>query len=188
MHDSFIIILKSTQTYGFNVANTKLYREFVSSYATPEVMAEYEQEWEETAEQERKEEEENARKMKQAEEEKLAHRLLYNRWKALCDSLFNGTALITRFPHLPVDICTCDIQVCGLRKVDKLLLACRHDVEKLLKASGQYSLAWLRTERLAWHPDRFGRKCSPEYKDLLLKKATEMYTIFEELIVDAAAG
>jgi len=126
--------------------------------------------------------------MKQAEKEKLAHRLLYYQWKDLCDSLFNGAALIKTFPHLPADICTCDIQVCGLRKVDTMLLACRHDVERLLKASGQYSLGWLRTERLAWHPDRFGRKCSPESKDLLLKKATEMYTIFEELIADAAGG
>jgi hypothetical protein len=66
--------------------------------------------------------------------------------------------------------------------MQKILFSCRHDVEKLLRASGSYSLAWLRSERLAWHTDRLLRKCAPELREMFQERTTEMYSIFEELL------
>jgi hypothetical protein len=63
--------------------------------------------------------------------------------------------------------------------------ACKHDIERLIRGSGQYSLAWLRKERLVWHPDRFGQKCDVDFRSELVKKATTLYAIFEELLHEA---
>jgi len=67
--------------------------------------------------------------------------------------------------------------------------ACRHDVERFLRSSTVYSYAWLRRERLFWHPDRFAQRCDPDFRKELTQKATEMYQIYEELIEqEVAAG
>jgi hypothetical protein len=68
------------------------------------------------------------------------------------------------------------------RKLDTGLLACEHDVEKFLRSDDQYSVSWLRKERLIWHPDKFGQRCDPDFRRELQKKATEFYAIFQSLI------
>jgi len=60
--------------------------------------------------------------------------------------------------------------------------ACFHDLENLLQASGHYRLDWLRQQRLVWHPDRFGLRCDPDFRDELKRKATEMFALFQILI------
>lgn len=57
-------------------------------------------------------------------------------------------------------------------------------MEKLLRASGEYNVGWLRKERLAWHPDRFARRCDEGSREVLVGMATEMFEIYDELIDD----
>ena len=38
------------------------------------------------------------------------------------------------------------------------LRCCHHDLERTLHGSGKFSPAWLRKERLLWHPDKFAGK------------------------------
>lgn len=96
---------------------------------------------------------------------------------------------LTTFPHLPYAACICKEVSCVARKQEPgSLRACQHDVERLLRASGLYSLAWLRKERLLWHPDRFGQRCDPDFRPELRKKATELYAIFEVLIEAEKGG
>ena len=73
------------------------------------------------------------------------------------------------------------------RKHDTRFLACEHDVERALRADEEYSIAWLRRERLVWHPDMFGKRCHPESRTELQRMATEMYAIYESLIAREAA-
>jgi hypothetical protein len=199
--DSFIIALTTTQCYGNDVPNLQGFRNVAKSIATDEIKAIYEAEWEER----RKEEEEEKRKQEKARSEaeakrkkdaadsakrqqeevrqKRVLRISYLDWSGRCQRLLGGSAPITTFPYLPTDVCTCDDPICGPRKIEKKLLACQHDVEKLLRASGQYSLEFLSKERLPWHPDKFGRKCSdaPNKVELLMQ-TTEMFSMFQVLI------
>ena len=120
------------------------------------------------------------REQRQRESEELT--LQYVLWQTAWEADMAQKKLLTTFPHLPVRVCTCTEVSCKLRKVDTGLLACQHDVERFLRASEMYSIAWLRKERLPWHPDRFGQRCDPDFRKDLKKKATEMYAIFETLI------
>lgn len=108
--------------------------------------------------------------------------LAYVLWQTAWEADVTRKKLLTTFPHLPTQICVCVEVSCKLRKVESGLLACQHDVESLLRASGMYTLAWLRKERIPWHPDRFGLRCDPDFRKELKRKATEMYSIFETLI------
>jgi hypothetical protein len=111
--------------------------------------------------------------------------LIYSAWKRECDSRFSSNTPLTVFPPLPRKVCFCNEVSCSKRKNEEgSLMACRHDVERLLRASGSYSLAWLKKESLGWHPDRFGQKCDPDYRAGLCKKATELFSIFGVLIDD----
>ena len=108
--------------------------------------------------------------------------LAYVLWQSAWEADVTRKKQLTTFPHLPVRVCTCIELSCKLRKVESGLLACQHDVERFFRASGIYDLAWLRKERIPWHPDRFGLRCDPDFRKELKKKATEMYAIFETLI------
>jgi hypothetical protein len=87
------------------------------------------------------------------------------------------------FPWLPNEVLVCERTICKLRKEEKELGACVHDVEMLLRGVGdEYSAKWLFKESLRWHPDRFGRKCNPSWRDEGTKIASEMFIILQELI------
>ncbi|KAJ4292067.1 Phosphatidylglycerol/phosphatidylinositol transfer protein [Kalmusia sp. IMI 367209] len=91
--------------------------------------------------------------------------------------------LLTSFPYLPPALTNCVLPVCALQKADPNgLRACKHDVERLFKASGEYSFEWLRQERLRWHPDRFGRLCEAGWKEEGKKLSEEMFKIVDGLI------
>ncbi|KAF2275751.1 uncharacterized protein EI97DRAFT_450918 [Westerdykella ornata] len=93
--------------------------------------------------------------------------------------------LLTSFPYLPSEVTICELDVCRVSKVDPGgLRACRHDVERFLRASGQYSKEFLRQERIRWHPDRFGRLCSADWRDDGRRLAEEMFKIIDNLIAD----
>jgi hypothetical protein len=123
-------------------------------------------------------------KAKREQDERFAEEvtLAYVLWQTAWEADVTRNKLLTTFPHIPTKVCICVEASCKLRKVDSGLLACHHDVERLLRASGLYSLAWLRKERIPWHPDRFGLRCDPDFRKELKRKATEMYSIFETLI------
>ena len=170
---------------GWNTPNQEGLAAIAASFATPEIQALYD---EDAAKKKSLEEEEERERQRIENRRRSVIRSQYTAWKATCDRLFKGPALIAEFPHLPVEVCNCEDTLCWSRKTQSGLFACRHDVETLLRGSGQYSWEWLRTERLPWHPDRFGRKCKPEMREMLILRAGEMFTIFEELIVEAKAG
>lgn len=93
-----------------------------------------------------------------------------------------GTLRRQDFPQPPAAVCSCQLPGCVQRKTDKGLRGCKHDMEKLLRASGEYSVGWLRKERLMWHPDRFARRCDEGSREVLVGMATEMFEIYDELI------
>lgn len=122
---------------------------------------------------------------KRAEQERIRKALYhhYVSWRSRYEAAILCHRTLTTFPHLPVAVCTCMKTSCTISKAhEEGLKACQHDVEKLLHASGNYSLQWLRKERLQWHPDKFARRCEPDFRRELDRKATEMYAIFEVLI------
>lgn len=93
--------------------------------------------------------------------------------------------LLDRFPYLPASAATCALDACKTAKEDPAgVKACKHDVERLFRASGLYSYEWLRQERIRWHPDRFGRLCAPEWREDGRRLAEEMFKIIDSLITD----
>jgi hypothetical protein len=124
--------------------------------------------------------EEAARQERAREAEELT--LQYVLWRTAWEADIQHKKQLTVFPHLPRKVCTCVEVSCVLRKTDTALLACQHDVERFLRASESYSVAWLRKERLMWHPDKFGQRCDIDFRKELKRKATEMYAIYEVLI------
>lgn len=108
---------------------------------------------------------------------------LYAEWKTECEKVFSSALPRRTFPHPPSEGYSCVKAVCLSRKgLESDIRACKHDMERILRGSGRYSVAWLRKERLSWHPDRFGLKCDPDFRTELVKKATAMYATFEELL------
>jgi hypothetical protein len=96
--------------------------------------------------------------------------------------------LMTSFPYLPPSLTVCIVPVCVLYKRDPGgLRACKHDVERLLKASGLYSREWLKQERIRWHPDRFGRLCDVGFREEGRKLSEEMFKAVDALLVEEAA-
>ncbi|KAL9130494.1 MAG: hypothetical protein Q9217_001314 [Psora testacea] len=181
--DQFVMVHGNTLVQGeVSLESQDDYRRVSESFATEAVRRLYTNE--RLAAEKANDEAKKAEQARTEREEALLEelQLQYVIWSTKCDAMFRSTKPIIDFPHLPVDVCACAQESCLRRKTEIGLLACRHDVEKLLRASGQYSVAWLRLERLAWHPDKFGRKCSHAHKLELQKLSTELYAIFEELI------
>ncbi|KAK8051085.1 hypothetical protein PG993_002470 [Apiospora rasikravindrae] len=110
----------------------------------------------------------------------------YYVWKTEADGALSPSAPpLARFPQLAAEVCLCEELTCKFEKErDGGLAACEHDLEQVLRASGQYGRDWLRKERLRWHPDQIGRRCDPQLRDLLVKQATAMYAQFEVLIAN----
>lgn len=99
------------------------------------------------------------------------------------------TRLLSTFPYLPSTITICNLTACTILKSDTdSIHACQHDVEKLLRASGLYSYEWLRSERLRWHPDRFGRLCEESWRESGKKMAGEMFKLMSVLIEEIRAA
>ncbi|KAF2443195.1 hypothetical protein P171DRAFT_391327 [Karstenula rhodostoma CBS 690.94] len=91
--------------------------------------------------------------------------------------------LLTSFPYPPSALTTCPLPVCALQKADPAgLRACKHDVEHLLRGSGEYGYEWLKKERLRWHPDRFGRLCEEGWREEGRRVSEEMFKIIDILL------
>ncbi|KAF2743468.1 hypothetical protein M011DRAFT_471405 [Sporormia fimetaria CBS 119925] len=93
--------------------------------------------------------------------------------------------LLSEFPHLPPEAVICKLSDCiAVKAGSSGIRACKHDVEGLLRASGKYSLEFLKQERIRWHPDRFGRMCSEEWRETGRRLAEEMFKIVDSLITE----
>jgi hypothetical protein len=97
----------------------------------------------------------------------------YEQWVEDCAAFFsNPDADAEQFP-MPAGIRSCQERVCV--KGEKLGF-CHHQLRVLLKGSDQYEIAWLKKERLRWHPDKFtGRG---EVQEL----TQEMFQMMQRLI------
>ncbi|KAF2196686.1 hypothetical protein GQ43DRAFT_476097 [Delitschia confertaspora ATCC 74209] len=97
--------------------------------------------------------------------------------------------LLSGFPYLPEALTTCTLLHCVSHKSNEDgIRACKHDVERLFRASGLYNLEWLRKERLRWHPDRFGPLCEEEWREQGRRLAEEMWKVIDELIGELLAS
>lgn len=92
------------------------------------------------------------------------------------------------FPAPPLEISICELVACKNRKIDSTLMSCVHDMETLLRASGEYSYQWLKNQAINWHPDRIGQRTEPEFRAEANKKSTEMFSIFQELMIKEQAA
>ncbi|CZR56480.1 uncharacterized protein PAC_06368 [Phialocephala subalpina] len=64
-------------------------------------------------------------------------------------------------------------------KVDNIK-CCHHDLEKVLRGSGEFSGKWLKKERLQWHPDKFpGPGARMEHARVC---STEIFSLCERLL------
>lgn len=118
--------------------------------------------------------------------------LLYLEWRTNCDRLMQeGSISLNDWHHLavPKQFMLCDRLECSAWKrshdgsddQQPQRIACTHDLHSFLSAEANYSASWLKTERLRWHPDRFRLKCTDDARDVLAKKAGEMFALITKL-------
>jgi hypothetical protein len=120
----------------------------------------------------------------------LDMRKTFHTWTTKLNEAFRAPAKgekkdkLTRltFPWLPPEVCACELPSCWLRKQDRPLGACIHDVEVLLKGAGdKYEASWLWKMSLGWHPDRFVKKFKESFKEEGMLAVGEMFGILTEM-------
>lgn len=94
---------------------------------------------------------------------------MYAEWSNQCTKFFTDT--VAPFPSPPTYGCARTKCIHG-----EHLRACHHELNKTLKGSASYSLAFLKRERLRWHPDRFSRRV--EFQN----HAQEMFQLIGRII------
>jgi hypothetical protein len=88
-----------------------------------------------------------------------------------------------QFPDLSKYMNACDDDSCKALKEDNAGISiCTHDLERLLRGSGDYTVDFLKSERNTWHPDKFARYCHPDFRDNLKAKAETLFVLFGILI------
>lgn len=101
-----------------------------------------------------------------------------------CDRYF-AQKQHTSFIDLPDPPKLCTDKGCAARKSDTGSIGiCKHEMRSILRTNPSCNIAFLRKERLKWHPDKFARGCDPSVRAELASKATQMYAIMEELIAE----
>ena len=138
----------------------------------------------------RQEEEAELRAERDQEEQKEANRALVGEmyWEEVMDmqlvdrmrygkvyqAFVKGCENLARSPDVfpPLGNYNCQKSKCTKAKK---LAACRHDVEKTFRGSGQYSEEFLQQQRRTWHPDKFAGK------GIFQIKAKELFQIIGQL-------
>ncbi|KAF2271758.1 uncharacterized protein EI97DRAFT_437538 [Westerdykella ornata] len=59
---------------------------------------------------------------------------------------------------------------------------CNHELEKLLRRSGNYSCKLLRQQRIKWHPDQFAKYCREDCREVLTRKADSLCAMLGSLL------
>jgi hypothetical protein len=86
---------------------------------------------------------------------------------------FLADHLSNRFPQAPCSVPICNKDTCMTSEFGN---GCHHFLRAILKESGQYSVDFLRKERLKWHPDKFSGKGDGPVR------ATEIFEMIQRLI------
>lgn len=106
---------------------------------------------------------------------------MYPQWKVDMEKLFEAGDMRS-FPDLAWYTDACKLEVCQSWKKEGPLGICAHDLKKLLFGSGVYSLEYLKTERVKWHPDKFSRFCHADHREELKPRAEALFVLFGTLI------
>lgn len=129
----------------------------------------------------RQREKAQAEEEREIEQDELA--LQFALWQSACEDDIRRKKVLSTFPHLPVSVLFCTDPSCkSFKEEPGSFRACQHDVERFLRASGEYGYAWLKKQRLIWHPDRFGNRCDPDHREELKKKAEQLFQILGTLM------
>ena len=105
-------------------------------------------------------------------------RQAYARFTADVDKLMKA-GNIRSFPKLANYMNACAKVACNtLKKDPQQLSICVHDLHELMRGAGEYTLDTLKAERNKWHPDKFGRYCHPDHRDMLSEKAQALFVLF----------
>ena len=99
-------------------------------------------------------------------------------WLAACEAYLANK--IGRFPQ-PVQLCNDPSCRVRLNKPSHPLKACKHSVARYLEDNGKFSVKFLRSWRLRWHPDRF----SVESAKPAQPATEELFKTLEGFLVDA---
>ncbi|KAH9223885.1 hypothetical protein DL95DRAFT_452869 [Leptodontidium sp. 2 PMI_412] len=107
----------------------------------------------------------------------------YANWSRVCDKFFSDKTGMTSFPN-PAPFLPRGAKCKEKRCVrGELLGVCHHELQTLFKGNGTFGLAWLKRERLRWHPDRFaGRIGRGEDKREAREFAGEMFRLVQILV------
>jgi hypothetical protein len=97
----------------------------------------------------------------------------WDAWSQACTQFFAG-ASDTPFPQFMDAECKHTGCCCCVKC--EILNTCIHLLEATLRGSGQYSEAWLKKERLRWHPDRFSARI--EFQE----QAQELFKMMQGLL------
>ena len=90
---------------------------------------------------------------------------------------------LREFPVLSRYMDACANESCKAAKQNRTgLTICVHDLERLLRGSGSFTVDLLKTERNTWHPDKFARFCHPDFRNDLTSKAGALFVLFGQLI------
>lgn len=140
---------------------------------------------EEAARKERAREEEEARRSKEREEaqkqvqerlrkwrEQQEFQRCFETWQADAEAFFRNMETAQHFPEPRLDKC----DVCRARELSSQAVfevkICQHNLEKLLRAAGNYEDV-LRRQRRMWHPDKLSR-VGDSVREAMIRKATAM--------------
>ena len=104
----------------------------------------------------------------------------YSRWTAACESMH----ITFKFPDPPTYNCGLALKRPNACMSHSSLQACQHDLEKMLRVSGEYNMGFLRKLTIMFHPDKFSRW--PEEGGVRKQgqeKAKEMFQLLRRLMV-----
>ncbi|MCJ1232013.1 hypothetical protein MMC12_008694 [Toensbergia leucococca] len=117
-------------------------------------------------------------------EEKLRHELVrttaWKTWSASCESLSDPSAL-TRFPDPPTYGCKMPTKRQNACLKGDHLQACHHELEWMLRGSGQYCHDFVRQLTFKFHPDKFSA-CPDAVRAKMEGKAKDMFQMLRKLM------
>ncbi|KAF2656281.1 hypothetical protein K491DRAFT_692131 [Lophiostoma macrostomum CBS 122681] len=105
----------------------------------------------------------------------------YRMWKDQVDScLIHKNISGFSYPEV-VDLCPYEDASCVSLKTNGIM--CVHELQTFLKGADEYSVRWLKKERVKWHPDVFAKICSEGFRDEGRRLGEEMFKLFG-LVID----
>ncbi|MCJ1231660.1 hypothetical protein MMC12_008339 [Toensbergia leucococca] len=107
----------------------------------------------------------------------------WDTWSTACESLANPSTLI-QFPDPPTYGCKLLIARKNACLKGDHLQACHHDLERMLRTSGEYCHDFLRKLTFRFHPDKFSA-CSEEVRGEMEGKAKDLFQMLRKLMETA---